>query len=596
MCGYILSNTKNKKKFLSVKKYIVYRGPDNQNYRKINGCHLYHSRLKIIDIKPRSNQPFTDKEKKHFLIFNGEIYNFIQLKNKFKIEIKTSSDTEILFFLLKNFGLKKTLKEIKGMFSFTFLDVKKNMVYCARDHFGQKPLYYTNDNFFSCSTNIKPLTELIKKLEFDQDCIEFYLYSSGILPINKTIYKNILALPAGNYLKYNLNTKKLTVREYFHPSDLISKNYNSFLSKQSNGFLKKNLKTKIYNAVKNCLISDVKVGTLLSGGIDSSIITYFAKKIDPKITSLTGISNGIEKIPKEIVPRIIKKIKLKNPKFIKHYPHNYIEKMYELITTSYSPSRWGGGVPMSKICKSAKKNNIKVLLSGDAIDEICGGYKTFSQTKIVSMKTYHQILEVNIKNNLVTKYKNFLEKNRQKIKKRFSHLKSKKEINKQILFLEDINVFLQTCTLPHGDEYSMHESIELRNPYLDFDLVYFLTNLPSKYKSQIISSNDNGKKLFKIIAEQIYGKKINKEKEGTRNFSKKISNQKFWNITKFKFLKKYKIKINKLNNYKMLFKIINIEILYRYSILKDKKFNIKTILSNYGMKSFTTKNREKYLI
>ena len=103
MCGYILSNTKNKKKFLSVRKYILRRGPDNQNYKKKNKFHLYHSRLKIIDIKSRSNQPFTDKDKKYFLIFNGEIYNFLQLIDKYKIKIKTTSDAEILFFLLKNF-------------------------------------------------------------------------------------------------------------------------------------------------------------------------------------------------------------------------------------------------------------------------------------------------------------------------------------------------------------------------------------------------------------------------------------------------------------------------------------------------------------
>ena len=152
------------------------------------------------------------------------------------------------------------------------------------------------------------------------------------------------------------------------------------------------------------------------------------------------------------------------------------------------------------------------MLSGDAVDEICGGYKTFSQTKLDLKSTYHQILDVNINNKLAKKYKNFLKKNRQKIKECFSHLKSKKEINKQILFIEDINIFLQTCTLPHGDEYSMHESIELRNPYLDLDLVFFLINLPSKYKSKINEINDNGKKLFKVIAKQLYGKKINKEK------------------------------------------------------------------------------------
>ena len=132
-------------------------------------------------------------------------------------------------------------------------------------------------------------------------------------------------------------------------------------------------------------------------------------------------------------------------------------------------------------------------------------------------------------------------------------------------------------------------SIELRNPYLDLDLVFFLINLPSKYKSKINEINDNGKKLFKVIAKQLYGKKINKEKEGTRNYSKKISDKIFWKLDEFKILKKYKIKLDELNYYKLLFKIINLEILYRESILNDKKFNIKTILSNYGLNFFQKK-------
>ena len=586
MCGYILSTIKNKKKFLSLKKYIIHRGPDSQNYKKINNCLLYHSRLKIIDIKSRSNQPFTDKEKKHFLLFNGEIYNYLELKDKFNIKINTSSDTEILFFLLKNYGLKKTLKEIKGMFSFVFFDVQQNIISGARDHFGQKPLYFTKNSPFSCSTNIKPLTKLIKKISFDKDSINFYLNSSGILPINKTIYKNILSLPAGNYFRYNLNTKNLIIKEYFHPSDLISKKYSLFLKKKDNSFIKKELKLKILQAVKNCLISDVKVGTLLSGGIDSSLITYFARKINPRINSFTGTSEGIEKIPKKIVPKIIKKIKLINPKFVVHKSNDYIKKLYELVTRSYSPSRWGGGVPMSNICKVAKKNKIKVLLSGDGVDELCGGYKTFSKIDLNFKNNYHQIIDVRNQNRLVNKYKKFLIKNRKKIEKKIFFIKLKKEKMKQVLFIEDTNIFLQTCTLPHGDEYSMHESIELRNPFLDLNLVYFLTNLESKHKSQIKNFDNNGKKLFKDIAEKIFGKMINQDKEGTRNYSSKISNKVYWNFNKFKIFKKYKIKQNNLDNNKKIFKIINLEILYRYSILKERNFNFKSILSTIGYKYF----------
>ena len=591
MCGYILSTTKNKKNFLSLKKYISHRGPDSQTYKKIDNCFLYHSRLKIIDISSRSNQPFTDKQKKHYLLFNGEIYNYLDLKSKFRIKNNTSSDTEILFFLLKNYGLKKTLMEVKGMFSFAFLDVQQKTISCARDHFGQKPFYYTANNFFSCSTNIKPLSKLIKKVDFDENCVDFYLNSSGILPTNKTIYKNILSLPAGNYLKFNLNTKKLIVKEYFHPSNLISQDYNLLLMKKNNSFIKKKLELKILKAVKNCLISDVKVGTLLSGGIDSSIVTYFAKQINPKIISFTGISEGIEKIPKKIVPKIIKKINLINPKFVKHNPQDYIKKLYELVTKSYSPSRWGGGVPMSNICRVARKNKVKVLLSGDAVDELCGGYKTFSKINLNFENNYHKIIDINNKSKLGEEYKKFLKKNRININKKLSFIKNIKERKKQILFLEDMNIFLQTCTLPHGDEYSMHESIELRNPFLDLDLVHFLINLESKYKSQIKEINNNGKNLFKNFAEKIFGKIINQDKEGTRNYSIKISNKIYWNMGKFKLLKKYKINQDKLDNEKKFFKILNLEILYRHSILQEKNFSFSLILSKIGYKYFYGKKK-----
>ena len=470
---------------------------------------LYHSRLKIIDINPRSNQPFTDKDEKYYLLFNGEIYNYLELQKKYKIKINTSSDTEILFLLLKNHGLKKTLREIKGMFSFVFFDTEKNIIFCARDHFGQKPLYYTNKSHFSCSTSIKPLANFEKKVTFDKECIDFYLNSSGILPIDKTLYKNIYSLPAGKYLKYNLNTKKIIIQEYFHPSDLISKKNYKHLNKFNSLSLEKKLRSKIYRAVKNCSISDVKVGTLLSGGIDSSLVTYYAKKINSKITSFTGISEGIENIPKKIVPKIVKQIKLTDPIFVNHRPEDYLEKLFQLITRNYSPSRWGGGVPMSNICKVAKKKEIKVLLSGDAVDEICGGYKTFSEINVKSNKSYHKIINVKSKNEnkLIINYENFLRKNRKKINNKLSFIKSFNERNKQLFFLEDTSIFLQSCTLPHGDEYSMHESIELRNPYLDLELVNFLVNLKSKFKSKTVNTKIMEKLFLKILLKKFLVKK-----------------------------------------------------------------------------------------
>ena len=139
----------------------------------------------------------------------------------------------------------------------------------------------------------------------------------------------------------------------------------------------------------------------------------------------------------------------------------------------------------------------------------------------------------------------------------------------------------------------MHESIELRNPFLDLDLVYFLTNLKSKYKSQIKNINNNGKNLFKNIAEKIFGKMINQDKEGTRNYSIQISNKIYWDLDKFKILKKYKINQDKINNEKKFFKILNLEILYRDSILKERNFSFSLILTKIGYKYFYDKKKSR---
>ena len=589
MCGFLFSNKiVDRSKFTSIAKTILRRGPDFQKYITRGNCSLYHSRLKIIDTKTRSNQPFTDKYKKHYLLFNGEIYNFKILKREFKLKCKTSSDTEVLFLLLKKLGIKKTLKHIEGMFSFIFYNLKTNMIFGARDHFGQKPFYYSyKEKNLNCSTNIKPLMKLSGLNKFSQNSLDFYLNSSGILPVDKTLYEDIFSLPAGQYLKYNNNTKKLTINQYFHPSYLVNEKIYYSLKKKNFLEIKDELQTKLKDAVKKCLISDVPTGTTLSGGIDSSLVTFFSKKINSNIKTFTGVSKGIEEIPNKVVPVIVKKLKIQKPEFIYHNPKKYIYKLYKIILHSYSPSRWGGGVPMSDICKFARKKKVKVLLSGDGADEICGGYKTFSDTNLNKKESFHKIISIkkNIKNKLTNDYLNYLRINRLNISKKLKFIKNKNEKKKQLLFLEDISIFLQTCTLPHSDEYSMYESLELRNPFLDLDLVKFIINLNSAYKSKTKQTNDNGKIIFKELAKFIFGEFINQKKEGTRNYALRISNLKYWNLSKFKVLKKFKINQNLMVDNKKLFKIINLEFLYN-QITNNKNFSISSILSKKGYKYF----------
>ena len=226
MCGFLLSSLKNQsfEKFKDLTKLIEKRGPDLKKIIKLKNLKLSHTRLKILDINKRSNQPFYDTKKRFYLLYNGEIYNFLDLKKKYSLKCKTTSDTEVLFLLLKNFGIKKTLNEIQGMFSFVFIDQKLKTMFCARDHFGQKPFYYHNNKKgFICSTNLKPIVKSLEEPVFCKKNIYKYLCSSGILEPDQTIFKDISCLKAGHYLIHKNN--RVTIHRYFQPSDLFDIGY-----------------------------------------------------------------------------------------------------------------------------------------------------------------------------------------------------------------------------------------------------------------------------------------------------------------------------------------------------------------------------------
>lgn len=574
MCGFILSSKKSHTfpAFKKVSQLIKPRGPDYNKVMNLKNFYLAHYRLKIIDIKKRSHQPFTDKEKRYYLMFNGEIYNFLEIKKKYNLKCKTKSDTEVLFLLLKLYGIKKTLSIIQGMFSFIFIDKKKNKILGARDHFGQKPFYYHHyKKNIIFSTNIKPILKLLKNKSFEVNEIYKYLSSSGIIEGNKTFFKNINALEAGSYIEYKNGLIK--IRKYFHPSDLFDISLYNDLKRKSEKEILFLLDLKIKNAVKKHLISDVATGICLSGGVDSSLLTYYALKENDKIKTFSGLSKKIELIPKKIVPKIVNKLKIKNSFFIKHNSNDYLNILNQLLRFSYSPSRWGGGVPMSDICKIAKKKKVSVLLGGDGVDEVAGGYYTLKSILHPKCKTkYHSIISMDKKNpffkrKLNDQFNIYLKKNEKIILNKIKKIKSKDENFKLLTFLLDTSIFLQTCTLPHSDEYSMLRSVELRNPFLDLELVKFIVNLKSTLKVNKKNNVYNFKYIIKKLAKKKLGNFIDQPKEGTRNYSKKISNINFWDFSKFRInseLKELKNKnfITKLD-FKTIFKLIGLEIIYR---------------------------------
>jgi asparagine synthase (glutamine-hydrolysing) len=595
MCGFFFYNSKNlikrsKPEILAIKDNLRERGPDNFNYIQKKKFSMFFSRLSIIDQNKRSNQPFTDNKKEYFMVFNGEIYNFIELKKKLINEgifFNTKSDTEVLFKLIMHKGIKETLRVIQGMFSFVFYDVKKKKIYGARDHFGQKPFYFhKSNNKFLASTNIRPILENIKNKNLNLASLKQYLCSSGIIPAKNTFFSGISTLPAGSYI--TIYGDKCVIKKYFKPIDMFHKKKYSKFKDMNEETVIKILDHKMKKAVERHLISDTKVGVTCSGGIDSALILKYANEIDKEILTLTNTSKGIERLS-EIVPKILKKnnISKKRSYFIKQNKNNYISTLSKLIHNNLFPARWGGGPPMKNLCAYAKKKNISVILGGDGIDEYFCGYNSFYHSLYNNNKYgLHNILLLNkkfgIKKNIINEFYNKITNSKKKISKKVAFIKDKKERKIITNSFLDTEFFLQSCTLPHADEYSMNSSVEMRNPYLDLELVEFCLNLPGKFKISK-QSNFKNKLVVRKLAIKKYGKFIDKEKEGTRNYSKYISNKRFWNFNKFQILKTITMKKNL--HYKEIFKLINLEILLRATLTNNFNY-LKDIVTNKGSKEF----------
>ena len=595
MCGFLSyfqlrknTNLPTRKKFKNSLLYQESRGPDYSEIVIDKNFMVGHNRLSIRDLKKTSNQPFR-KYDNFILLYNGEIYNTKTLLNKLEeldITFNKNSDTEILYELIINFGLEKTLNLIKGMFSFVFIDITNQKIYTARDHFGQKPLfYYLDKDQYVVSTNINSITEIVDHpFEISRETSLEYLSSRGQITPGYTFFKNIYNLEAGNYTVFNLNDPILKKKRYFFVENLIQEN----IIFKEDAQLTNKLDFIFHNVIDDHMISDAKVGVLLSGGIDSSLIYYYAQQNNPKIKSFTKECEDIEKIPNTYINKIIKD---KDQNYwINESKKSYLKKLIKYIKFGNRPSPWGGGPHMMNICKEARKNDFKVLLGGDCADEYTAGYKQTIDL-IASYKGDLSVLDhlSNSVDNIIENRFNIYQRN---LRKRLIEKIPKSEdtlLNfARITFSHNLEFFLQSCNLPHSDTFSMIESIELRNPYLDFRLITTLLNCSSNLIIGDHFKKLTGKLPLKKLARKTYAKDFPDnyfvEKEGTRNYSKFISNNTFWNWNLFMTFEIFKNQLSLLNSdWKLRFALINLEIFYQINHGKNKNAFLTDILSNQGI-------------
>ena len=266
---------------------LIHRGPDFQDYYINDKFNLFigHTRLSILDISQNANQPMVSNNGRYILSYNGEIYNYLKLKeeliNRFEISWKGNGDTEVLLNSIQYNGIYETLQKIEGMYSFVIFDQKLEKLILVRDAFGEKPLYFGNsNNRFYFSSELKAIT---KDLNFGKKLCKSsvkFLMGLNYIPSPLSIYDKIFKLKHGHYVEIDLNKHSFENNNFKQ----IKYTKNQTVSIESGNFIdnKNKLKKLLFESVENKLSSDVDLGSFLSSGVDSSIISTIASRISRK--------------------------------------------------------------------------------------------------------------------------------------------------------------------------------------------------------------------------------------------------------------------------------------------------------------------------
>lgn len=522
MCGILLQTgiKNNLKNFKIDLNKISHRGPDNISFISYENILVGHVRLSIIDLNERSNQPMTTECGNYIISYNGEIYNFKELRLeliKQGLNFKTNSDTEILLNGYKLYG-KNILNKLNGIFSFLIIDKIKNEIFFARDHFGVKPLYYLRkSNNFMISSETRVFENYTKKDEMTK----ILFLSHGYIPTPKTLYEDVFSLKPGHYGVFKNN--KVETFEYYDLSKIFLK--------KSNGFKKSYLLT----AIKNQMISDAKIGCFLSGGIDSSIISSVISKNYKNIETYSLRFEGSydESIYQK---KMIDKFQF-NSKHQKLNFNDFKKMIDKFISSMDQPTIDGFNTYF--VSKLAKNNKVKVSFSGIGSDEIFYGYPVH---KSIITKTLIEIIFKLIPNKLLPnrlKKIDYLKlKNDYGIYLSQRGIFSLEEISKLLsidesIIINHINSFVKddlqkVSQLNHFDKmgffeltkymegqllrdsdiFGMSNSIEIRVPFLDKTLVQNVLPISNRKKT---NSNINKILLveqFKdILPREIYYRK-----------------------------------------------------------------------------------------
>jgi len=480
---------------------IDHRGPDSSGYFAYNNMAFGHQRLSIIDLSDDGIQPMFYMDK-YVITYNGEIYNYLELR-VILIEkgysFSSQTDTEVILAAYDYWG-KDCVSHFNGMWAFAILDKSIDEVFISRDRFGIKPLYYYDgDDYFAFGSEIKQLLPLLSKITAYEPVLIDYLVSGMEDHLEFTSFTGIKKLPSSHSLLYRLKDNSKSKNRYFDLKQISS------IQKQAENKSVEQYKKIFIDSVKLRLRSDVKVGTCLSGGLDSSSIAYFASKLytsdenflafhvatsrDPKYNELPFVEELIKDLPIDLV-------------IIDGSKENVIRNINNVIKVQEEPFGSVSVVLQYLLMEKAKSMNCKVLLDGQGGDESLVGYERYYPSIYLSLKYSRKIsFLINVvkksKLNLVTFFgyvfyftNSFLRIKMLRFRNTYIKKNSFELMNKKVftsMAKNYRNIFdlqkqeLFSTQLPHllryEDKNSMFFSIETRLPFLDYRSVQFATSI-----------------------------------------------------------------------------------------------------------------------
>lgn len=523
---------------------LKHRGPDGSGLEIIDNIGLGHTRLSIIDLSINGKQPMFSRKKEVLISYNGEIYNFEKLKEKYlkNYSFISNTDTEVLLNLYIEVGIENLIKELNGMYAFSIYDTKKNKIFLSRDKIGKKPLYYYFGNdYIIWSSELKTfkVSPIKNNLEISENAVRNY-FDVGYIPSPLSIFKNIYKLLPGETIEIDLSNLSKKKKE-------IENNNQNYSDTKVNLL---NLEETIENAVKIRTISDVPYGVFLSSGIDSSLVASILCKV--KGSNINSFSIGLNNSnldESSNARKIANYLGLNHNELIINEKDlfNTIPNMVETYSEPFADSSQIPTYILSKFCKK----KITVALSGEGGDEIFGGYNRYIYYKrykflfkaLFALNNYSLLNNKLIKdtldflsnhffnkeslyklkslskiNNLEDFYSKMIKQNDEvekifKIKKIFQkhYLKGDKS-NDGIKFMQikDLHNYLPDDILTKVDRASMAHSLEVRCPLLDKRLHNFI-EIDNNYKI----SQKNSKIILKdILKKYIDVNLLSKKKMG----------------------------------------------------------------------------------